>query len=243
MVAVVNEAAASAMWPSADALGQRLRFLLQTWDVTVVGVVNTGTVRTIGETPQPVVYFPLQQHFTRQVSVYAKGTADAAATAADLSAAIKSLDPMLPRRRLRVGEQIVDHLFVARRIGAGLLVAFGVLALVLATIGAYGVASYSVTRRTTEIAIRRALGASRFSVMGLIVAQGAAIAVSGVAIGVVIAAAATNALVGLTFGVGRLDVGSFVGAAALMSGVALVASVLAARRAAHLSPVEAVRAS
>jgi predicted permease len=242
MVAIVNEAAANAMWPSADPLGQRLRFLLQTWDVMVVGVVNTVTLRTIGETPQPIVYFPLRQHDTRQVVVYAKARSDAAVTAADLSAAVKSLDPMLQPQRVRVGEQIVGDLFVARRIGAGLLVVFGALALVLATIGAYGVASYSVTERTREMAIRRALGASRFSVMGLIVAQGAAIGIIGVVIGMLTAAAATNVLVGLTFGVGRLDVASLVGAATLMFGGVLVASLVAARRATQLAPMEALRA-
>ena len=131
MVAIVNDTAARLLFPGADPLDARVRFLLQTWDVRIVGVVNTSTLRTIGEPPQPVVYFPMRQHPAAQVAVYAKARTDAAVTAADVAAAVKAFDAALQPLRTRVGEEIVEGLFAARRLGVRLLVVFGSLALVL----------------------------------------------------------------------------------------------------------------
>ena len=241
MVAIVNEAAARSLWPGGDPLGQRLRFLLQTWDVTVVGVVNTVTVQTLGEAPQPSIYFPIRQHVARQVALYVKARSDPASTAADVVSAIASVDPDLRPGRVRIGDEIVDDVLVARRVGARLLAIFGMLALVLSTVGVYGVAAYSVALRAREIAIRRALGATRLRIVRMVVAQTTAPVAIGLATGVVAAAAATRALTTLTFGIGRLDPVSLAFAALVLLTAPVAAALLAASRSTRADPMDALR--
>jgi len=243
MVAIVNDTAARLMWPGADPIGQRLRFLLQAWDVTVVGVVNTVTVSALGEAPQPSIYFPLRQHPVRQIALYVKARSDAAAIAADAVAAVAAVDADLRPQRVRVGEQIVDDVLVARRIGARLLAMFGSLALMLSTVGVYGVASYSVALRAREIAIRRALGATRLRIVRMVVAQTAVPVLAGLALGTLAAAAGTRALTSLTFGVSQIDPLSFTSGALVMLLAPVAASLLAAGRSTHADPMQALRSS
>ena len=240
-VAVINDAAARALWPGADPIGRRMKFLLQTWEVTVVGVVNTATVSAIGEPPQPVVYFPLRQHFTRRLTLYVKARGDAAAAAADVVVAIKAIDPDLRPERLRAGDEIVDDSLAARRAGTRLLLVAGALALFLSALGVYSVAAYSVSRRTREIAIRGALGATRLRIVRMIIAQATAPVAAGLAVGAVAAGFVTRAVVALTFGVGGLDPVAFVSAALLMLSVPAGAALAAAMRSARLEPMQALR--
>ena len=241
MVAVVNDAAARAMWPGLDPIGRRMKFLLQTWDVAVVGVVNTATVSAIGEPPQPVVYFPLRQHFARRLTLYVRSRGDAAAAAADAVAAIRAVDPQLRAERVRAGEQILDDSLAARRAGTRLLLAFGALALFLSALGVYSVASYSAARRTREMAIRGALGASRQRIVRMIVGQSIAPVAAGLAGGAAAAGVATRAVAALTFGLGGVDPVAFVSAALLMLIVPAGAAFLAATRSARLEPMQALR--
>jgi putative ABC transport system permease protein len=241
MVAVVNDTAARTMWPGGDPVGQRMRFLLQTGDVTVVGVVNTVTLTTLGEPPQPAIYFPLRQHPARQVALYVKARSDAAAAAADVVSAVRSVDPHIDPGRVRAGEQVVDDVLVARRIGARLLSIFGALALLLSAVGVYGVAACSVALRTREIAIRRALGATRLRIVRMVVAQAAAPVAAGLAVGLFAAAAGTRALIALTFGVGRFDPFSFIGAAVVMLLIPVGASLIAGSRSVRRDPMDALR--
>ena len=241
MVAVVNDAAARAMWPGLDPIGRRMKFLLQTWEVIVVGVVNTATVNTIGEPPQPVVYFPLRQHFARRLTLYVKARSDSGAAAADTVAAIRAIDPDLRAERVRAGEQIVDDSLAGRRAGTRLLLVFGALALFLSAVGVYSVASYSVARRTREMAIRGALGATRQRIVRMIVGQSLVPVAAGLAAGAVAAAFATRAVAALTFGIAAVDSVAFVSAALVMLLVPAGAAFLAATRSTHLEPMQALR--
>ena len=241
MVAIVNDTAARTMWAGADPIGQHLRFLLESWDVTVVGVVNTITLSSLGEAPQPSVYFPLRQHPSRQLALYIKARSNAVTAAADAISAVRSVDPELRPQRVRVGQQVVDDVIVARRIGARLLAIFGSLALMLSTVGAYGVAAYSVALRAKEIAIRRALGATRLRIVRMIVAQTAAPVVSGLGLGVLAAGAGTRALVSLMFGVAPIDPFSFTSGALAMLLTPIAAALVAAARSTQADPMEALR--
>jgi predicted permease len=240
-VAVINDTAARAMWPGADPIGRRMKFLLQTWEVTVVGIVNTATVSAMGEPPQPVVYFPLQQHFARRLTLYVKARGDAAAAAADVVAAIRAIDPDLRPERLRAGEQIVDDSLAARRAGTRLLLVAGALALFLSALGVYSVAAYSVSLRTREMAIRGALGATRLRIVCMIIAQATAPVAAGLAAGAVAAGFVARAVAALTFGVGGVDPVAFVGAALLMLSIPAGAALVAATRSARLELMQALR--
>jgi putative ABC transport system permease protein len=209
--------------------------------VRIVGVVNTATLRTIGEPPQPIIYFPMRQHPTARVAVYAQARTNAAVTAADVAEAVKAYDAALQPLRTRVGEEIVSDLFAARRLGVRLLVVFGSLALVLTAIGTYSVVSYAVAQRTREIAIRLALGATPSRVVGMIVEEGAAIAATGLALGVAIAVAGTGGIMTLTFGVDRLDAVSLAGSATVLLAAVFLASLIAAGRGAASEPMGALR--
>ena len=241
LVAVVNDAAARAMWPGLDPIGRRMKFLLQTWDVTVVGLVNTATVGAIGEPPQPVVYFPLRQHFARRLTLYVRARGDTAAAAADAVAAIRAIDTDLRAERVRAGEQIVDDSLAARRAGTRLLLIFGALALFLSALGVFSVASYSVARRTREMAIRGALGATRQRIVRMIVGQAIGPVAAGLAAGAMAASFATRAVAALTFGIGGLDPVAFLSAAVVMLIVPAGAAFLAATRSARLEPMQALR--
>lgn len=240
-VALINDAAARAMWPGVDPIGRRMTFLLQTWEVTVVGIVNTAAMTAIGEPPQPAVYFPLQQHFARRLTLYVKARGDAAVAAADVVAAVNAIDPGLRPERLRAGEEIVDDSLAARRAGTRLLLVAGALALFLSALGVYSVAAYSVSLRTREMAIRGARGATRLRIVGMIVAQATAPVAAGLAAGAVAAGFVTRAVVALTFGVAGVDPVAFGSAALLMLSVPAGAALIAAMRSARLEPMQALR--
>lgn len=241
MVAVVNRAMADTAWPGQDPLGKHLHFLGETWDVSVVGVVNTVKYATLGEPPQAIVYMPLKQHFTAFVTLYVRTKGDPEKAVGIVRSTAQSLIPAVPLVGVQtVGQALVQSL-TAPRIGAELLGTFGFLALILACIGTYGVMSYSVSQRTQEIGIRMALGAQPRDVLRLIL-LGALVMVSvGVVFGLAIATVLSHSMNGLLFGIGAFDALSFLLTAALLILVAMAACLIPARRAIRVDPVIALR--
>lgn len=241
MVAVINRAAAEGFWPGQDPIGKHLHFFGETWDVTVVGEVNTVKYLTLGETPQAIVYFPLKQHYSPAVTVYVRTKGDPAKALGSVRSTVQSIAPTLPIIRLQtVGEVLVQSL-TAPRLGAQLLGAFGLLALVLAAIGTYGVMSYSVSQRRQEIGVRMAMGAQRSDVMRLILANGLAMVIAGVAVGMIMASLLARTMSALLFGIGLFDAPSFLITAALLILVAMAACSFPARTAMRVSPIVALR--
>jgi ABC-type antimicrobial peptide transport system permease subunit len=155
--------------------------------------------------------------------------------------AVHSIDPSLPLSNVKTMEQLVDASVGQRKLAMILLGVFSAIALLLASIGIYGVMSYSVAQRTRELGIRMALGAARRSVLQLVVGQGMALAGAGVVIGLVAAFALTRLLTTQLYGVSATDPLTFALVSALLVGVALLATLLPAMRATRVDPVVALR--
>lgn len=241
MVAVVNQAAAQLLWPDQNPLGRHLRFFLTNWDVNVVGVVNTIKYQTLGEPPQPIIYFSLKQQFTPIAFLWVHTKTDPANALASVRSAVQSLDPHLPLNRVRPVSEDLDLSLAAPRLGAELLGGFGLLALALAAVGTYGVMSYSVSQRTQEIGIRMAMGAQRTDVLRLIIATGMAMVSVGIVVGLSLSTLLTQSMKSLLYGIGIFDPASFLGTTAILVAVALVACLIPARRAARVDPIVALR--
>lgn len=241
MVGVVNRALADSAWPSQSPLGKHLHFLGEPWDVTVVGEVNTVKYSTLGEPPQPIVYMPLKQHYTAFVTLWVRTNSDPQKSVGTIRDTVQSLIPNVPVVGVQTVGQVLVQSLTAPRIGAELLGTFGFLALILASIGTYGVMSYSVSQRTQEIGIRMTLGAQPRDVLGLILLGGLAMVSTGVAFGLVISTALSRSMSSLLFGIGAFDALSFLTMAALLIFVAMFACWIPARRAIRVDPVIALR--
>ena len=241
MVAVVNKAMVENFWPGQDPIGKHIHFLGETWDITVVGEVNTVKYLTLGEPPQAIIYVPLKQHYAPAVTVYVRTKEDPDKALASIRSTVQSLIPSVPLTNVQtVGQTMVQSL-TAPRIGAELLGTFGLLALILAAIGTYGVMSYSVSQRTQEIGIRMSLGAQARDVRQLILANGLAMVSTGVAGGLVFSTLLARAMSSLLFGIGSFDAASFLGTSALLIAVAMAACWIPARRAMRVDPLIALR--
>lgn len=243
MVAVVNQAFVNQAWPGQNPLGKHLHFLLQTWDVEVVGLVKTVKYLTLGEPAQPIVYFPLKQHYSPGVVAYVRTNGDPHGAIATVRSTVQAMDPALPLRNVRTVQELLDQsqTLVAARVGAELLGAFGLLALLLAAIGTYGVMSYSVSQRTQEIGIRMALGAQRSDVLALIMRNGMAMVFAGIVAGLILSTVLTSTMESLLYGIQYFDPMSFFATAGLLMLVALVACWIPARRAMRVDPIVALR--
>jgi predicted permease len=241
MVAVVNQALADSMFSGQNPIGKHLHFLLQTWDVEIVGVAKTVKFLSLGEPPQPIVYFPLKQHYTAGVFVYVRTKGDPTAARTSVLSVFKDLDATLPVRRVFTGPELMTQVLAQAQLGAELLAGFGLLALLLAAIGTYGVMSYSVSQRTQEIGIRMALGAQPADVMKLILGSGMAMVLGGVVVGLILSIFLTSEIENLLYGIGAFDVPAFAATSGLLILIALVACWLPARRAMRVDPMIALR--
>jgi predicted permease len=241
MVAVVNSAAAEKFWPGQDPIGKHLHFITTTWIVTVVGEVNTVKYASLGEPPQAIVYWPLKQHYSDGVFLFVRAKGDPAKVMPGVRSTMHSLAPSVPPLFVETVEQTLDQSLTAPRMGAELLGTFGLLALILATIGTYGVMSYSVNQRGQEIGIRMALGAQPGNVMRLILANGMAMVIAGVVVGLALSMLLAKGMSSLLYGIGMFDPASFLTTAALLVIVALGACYLPARRAMKVDPIVALR--
>jgi predicted permease len=241
MVGIVNKAAAEQMWPGVDPIGKHIHFLGETWDIAIVGEVATVKYQTLGEPPQAIVYLPLKQHYSAQVvlSVHTKGDPEKAIPS--VRSTVQALGPAVPLLNVQTVSQVLVQSLTAPRVGAQLLGSFGLLALVLAAIGTYGVMSYSVSQRTQEVGIRMSLGAQPRDVLRLILGNGMAMVSAGVLAGLVFSTLLARSMSSLLYGIGIFDAPSFLITAALLMGVAVVACYLPARRAMRVDPIIALR--
>jgi len=242
LVALVNEAAARTLWPAGgDPIGKRLRFLLQDWDISVVGLVNTVTYASVNEAPQPIIYVPMKQHLSDRGTVYVRTTGDPGAVAQSVRAEVASLEPALASTRIRTGRQELDQLLIERRLGAQLLGAFGLVALLLAVLGTYGVVSYTVGQTRREIGIRVALGSTRVDVFRRALAHNVAYVMAGVVLGIVLETLVIRSTAHLLYGIDAFDPVSFSAAAALLLATAFIACAVPVWRATSVDPMIVLR--
>jgi putative ABC transport system permease protein len=248
-VAIVNGPFARRLWPNrndVEAIGQRFRLLddpRHQW-ITIIGLVGDfrlSSPRDRKPVPYAFISYPYEPARNTGLTVRVAGGAPGAITSA-IRQEIRKADPTLPLFNLQTGEEARLNSFWQFRLFGWMFSIFGVIALALASIGVYGVLSYAVSQRTQEIGVRMALGASRQNVFALIVAHGAKLAALGILCGVVGAAAVTRIVASLLYNVSATDPLSFVGTAAFLGLVALVASYIPARRATSVDPMIALRA-
>ncbi len=241
-VVIVNQALGRRYWPGQDPVGKRLRFDQGDPWMEVVGVVGDTRAMGLGKSPAPVLYVPYRQFSLPLMQLFVGADADAGAVRALVQAKVRALDAELPLGDTRALTDLVAGQTAEPRFRATLLLTFAGLALLLAAVGLYGLIGYTVANRVREIGIRVALGATARQVVAPIVREGLALAGLGVAIGLAASLAVTRVLSAFLFGVSATDPLTFLGVSVLLLGVALVASVVPARRALKVDPVTALRA-
>ncbi|MEM8995880.1 MAG: ABC transporter permease [Acidobacteriota bacterium] len=240
-VAMVNRAMAETFWPGADPIGERFHFIGQDVVREVVGVVADSKHRAVGEEPQPQVYVPRRQNYQPLMTLAMRTAGEPTATLGALRGEIRNLDGELPMLNEQSGDALVRQGLWPARMSAVLLGVLGGVALVLASIGIYGVMAYTVSQRDREIAIRMALGADRSSVLRLVLRQGLAVVATGLVLGLGVAAFAARGLGDLIYGVSPSDPLILGGTAAVLVSVALLALWAPAHRATAVKPSRGLR--
>jgi predicted permease len=240
-VAVVSEAAARRFWQDENPVGTEFYRVGSEQPYLVVGVAADTKIETLGEPPTPLFYFPITQESGSDVMLVARGRPVPAQLAGMLRRMAREVDPNLLVMEAKTMEEHIGVRLYPARMAALLLGFFGVVALTLATIGLYGVVSFSVSRRTREVGIRMSLGADRRDVVGMVL-RGAlgVVAVGGLA-GLAIAFGLAQLVRRFLFGVGPGDPLTLVGVPLLLCGVAALAAYIPGRRASRINPVEALR--
>jgi putative ABC transport system permease protein len=243
---VISQTAARTFWPNGDAIGRRITpgtpNNTTAW-LTVVGIVADVRQVDLVNTPRPAMYLPASQDqgTTPALRDFVVRAGDPAALAPSIRSVVWSIDSTLPIARVQTMAQAKATVTVTQRFNLLLVSLFAGLALVLAAIGLYGVTAYSVSQRTRELGIRVALGASRDTLLRLVLAQGTRLTLIGLAVGTAAALALTRVMEALLFGIGARDPITFAGVGLLMLGVSLVASLVPAYRATRVNPQVALR--
>jgi predicted permease len=238
-VVIVDEEMARRYWAGRDPVGSRINLYGQ-WR-TVVGLAGPMKYRTFSETAAPHVFVPVLQVYTPNVTVAVRTDGDPLDLAPVLRDQVRALDPQLPLFAMVPFEEHARTASFQQRMAGTLLAGFGALALLLSTIGLYGLLAYTVGQRTREIGIRMALGGGRGSIFALIVRHGLRLTAVGVALGLAAAAAATRGLSRLLVGVSPTDPLTFAAVAAVLAAVAFLACAVPARRATRIDPAIALR--
>ncbi|MEP6820304.1 MAG: ABC transporter permease [bacterium] len=241
-VVVINETLAATLWPGEDALGKRVGVNgPEGLFLEVVGVARDGKYRSLGEAPHPYIYQPVLQSYDPKMTLVVRTTGEPQSVANAVREQIRGLDANLPVADVKTFREQLNLSLFPSRVAAWTLGGFGVLALLLAAIGIYGVVSYSVAQRTREIGVRMALGAKRKDVLGLVLGEGLFVIALGLALGLLLAFAATRVIAGFLYGIGATDPLTFVSVPLVLGFVALVASYVPAQRATTVDPLVALR--
>jgi len=240
-VAIVSRAAAVRFW-NGDALGRTIRFGGPGGDpITIVGVAADTKVRTLGEGARPYLYVPLAQVRDRFVTIMASTRGDPAALRDVLRGAISAVDASVPIQETKTMPQHLGLMLFVPRMGAAVISAFGVLAMLLACLGLYGVVAFAVSTRTRELGIRLALGAQPGRVTGMVMREGLRLVGAGIILGMVFATALTFPLSRVLYGIDALAPSNYLVVGAAFFGVAFLAGFVPARRATRVDPMLSLR--
>ena len=238
-VAIVNERLAGLLYPGQDAVGR----LLDTNGIqaTIVGVVADTRQTSLDETPVSQLYLSYPQGGEVSTEMIVRATASGATPASVVRAALARIDPGVIPTEFRPVSDLVDRSVSPRRFLVALLGSFSVVGLALASMGIYGVVSYTVSRRVPEFGLRLALGATRFTVLAGIMRQTLTLTAAGLAIGIAGAFATTRVLASMLYGTSATDAATFSATAAVLALVSALAGLVPARRAMLVDPVTALR--
>ena len=240
-VAVVNETMAKRFWPK-GAVGQRVMLrAVNDAPVEIVGVVADHRIRTVGEGPQPQIHFAATQRFDSYQVLAARTRGDAEQLLGEIRRTLLAMEPNLVFVENQTMESQVAATLLPVRAGAWLVGIVGLVGAGLAAIGLYGVIAYSVARRTREIGIRLAIGATPWSVLAMVARRGGWLILTGIGVGVLMAAGAAVVIAGAVYGVTVTDPVAWAGSATVVLGVSSLASLVPAWRASRLDPVVALR--
>ena len=243
-VAIVNHTMAETLWPDEPAIGQR--FLFDFPDrppIEVVGVVSDAKYRQLDEEAQFFVYLPLGQNLARAMTVHVRTALDAPAVLPSLRREVQALDPDMPLADTETISFFIDNALWLERASTTLLGVFGGLALLLASVGVYGVLAHSVQRRRKELAIRFALGARRIDVLREILLEAAVVVGSGLGLGLVLSLFVLGAVMeSQLYGISAADPLTYLTLIAVLVAVAFVGCLVPARQAANTDPVRTLRA-
>jgi putative ABC transport system permease protein len=244
--AVINQAMQRKFWPSGDALGQTFTLNSQGKPAAyrVVGVAANSVNAFLADSISPFAYLPFEQNYTSPVTLQARlsgpNSAVALREAREQARAVDAQVPVFDAQTMLTAMHGINGYFLFE-LGAMLAAAMGLAGLFMAIIGVYGVVAYGASQRTHEFGVRMALGAERGQILRLVLRQGVVMTAAGLAIGLLLAALFGHATAGLLYGVGGLDPWAFGGATLLLASVAVLASLVPARRAVAGDPVRALR--
>jgi len=241
-VAIIDETMAQQFWPNEDALGRRFRFMVLKDPIEVIGIARNSKAVTLGETPTPMVYWPLKEITDTGITLFVHTGGSPGAMLSEIRRIVRAVDVHIP---ITYEKTIQQHMAIAlwpSWMGAMLLGSLGLLAFVLASMGVYGVMAYSVSQRTRELGIRMALGAQTSQVIRLVLRQGMFLAAIGLGFGLFAAFGSTRLAGSLLYGVNPSDPVIFIGVTSLLAFAAFAACYFPARRALKINPVTALRA-
>jgi predicted permease len=242
LVAIVNETTAKRYFGGDTPLGRRVRFGPNGPWREIVGVARDSTYRRLGEGALPAAYLPLSQNHETGMTLYVRAAVPPASLVAAIRRELQALEPNLPVPNTQtMGETIGASLYPAR-LGAWLLGGFGVLALMLAAVGVYGVLSFAIAQRTRELGIRLALGADTRSLFALVLRYGMRMVAIGIAVGLAVGFAGARSLESMLYGVSGWDAATFVTVTVVLAAAALAACAIPARRAMRADPMAPLRA-
>jgi predicted permease len=237
-VAIVNQAFVDRYWPGQNAIGKRIQ--CGGW-FTIVGVAANGKYRRIHSDPAPLLLLPMAQTYGGETILHIRTSGDPLALASAVERTINGLNPNVPLYNVTTLKENMQMGSIFEHIAVTFAGAFGLLALILASVGIYGVVAYTTRQRTHEIGIRMALGAGKAAIFRQVLQQGLRLALAGLAVGLAASLLLTRFLRSMFVGVGANDLLTLSTAAILLCVVALAASLIPARRAAVIEPMQALR--
>ncbi len=238
-VAIVNQEFGERYWPGRDAIGRSITLYGQSF--TVVGVARNAKYRLLHYAAAPTIFFPLYQRYRNQVIIHLRVAGDPGAFVPVVDRTVEELNPDLPLFNVTTLRASMQFGSIFERLAATLAGSFGLLALVLAAVGIYGVVAFATRQRAREIGIRMALGAQKGDVLKLVVGQGLKLTLIGIAVGIASALVLSRMLGSMLYGVQSADALTFIAVSLILTGVALVACYIPARRATKIDPMAALR--
>jgi predicted permease len=242
-VAIIDETTARRYWQNRDAIGRRLRWgqdANQPW-LTVVGIVKDIKQDGLDINGVPHIYTSTYQNGYRDFSLVLRTPLAPSVLEAQIRSAVQAVDPSLPTFNIRSLNEVMERSLAPRRFSAELVAVFAVVALLLASVGIYGLLAYLVGQRTQEIGVRIALGAHRSDILKLVLSQGAVLAGAGVGAGLILAAITAPMIATLLYGIRAVDPIVFLAVPLVLFAISFAASYLPARKAARVSPMVALR--